>query len=102
MNWGEIPIEMTDAAAQLHQAQRNLEKMVHDEIKRQVDLHCKAWRMKVAKLLREREEIRQHVIASYRNYPGSIEAALSLFSENDAFWFPGTTPAEHIKKLEDS
>lgn len=102
MNWGNIPQEMTDAAAQLQQAQKNLEKMVHDEIKRQVNLHCSAWRWKVATILREREELRQHLIAAMRGYSVSIEEALSLISDNDKTWFPDITPANYIKKLENS
>ena len=96
MNWGEIPVEMTDGAAQLRKAQENIKKLVDEEINRRVHYHCLNWRMKMARVLRERETLREHL------EQGNPDIALTLIRHNDAGWFRNTSPKEHIKKLEDS
>jgi len=98
MNWGEIPQEMLDASAQLQKAQENITKMVNDEINRR----CYAWRMKVETLLREREALRAGLQSAegFFNCPQEIKSALAVMRANDVLWFPQTTPADHIRKLE--
>lgn len=55
---------------------------------------CRAWRMKVILLLKEREQLR----AALKH----AQWALRLMESNDSSWFPGTTAVNHIKKLEDA
>jgi len=98
MNWGEIPQEMTDAAAQVRKAQANLEKLVQEEINRR----SYNWKLKLATVLRERESLRAHLRGALQCAPGAIESALTLLAEDDSFWFPGTTPTDYIEKLENS
>ena len=108
MNWGDIPQEMQDATAQLRQAQANLEKMVHAEIQRQVNLHCAAWRAKVAKLCRERETIRKGLeaaeihTAGYDDSLPEVKEALAVLRKNDAHWFTGISCAQYAAMLENS
>jgi len=87
---------MLDETAQLRHAQENLTKTIDAEIRRRVDRDCQAWRMKVARLLRERETIRDHIEL------GHPDLALALLRQNDSEWFKGVSARQYAVMLENS
>jgi len=97
MRWGEIPYELLDASAHIRKAQENLEKMVHDEIDRQVKFACSEWRRKVYRLVSEREQLRTALESSPTIFS---QAALKRMEFNDLEWFPGMTARDYAKALE--
>ena len=64
----------------------------------------KAWRMKLARVLRERESFRDVLESAFAKNTICPEAkeALKEMRLNDALWFPGTEPPDYIKQLENS